>query len=108
MSTIRIPNKVRAEALGIMEKFNQKRLAKTGYRYVPRFRGKYLYLNREDFGSVGPICRLEYLGGKKGWYFAIYKCSTEKYDEEDWFFPGNKCVDGTVEGALEAGMQAYQ
>jgi len=44
------------------------------------------------------------VGGKKGWYFAIYKCSTDKYDEEDWFFPGSRCVDGTVEGALEAGI----
>jgi len=44
---------------------------------------------------------------KEGWYFAIYKYSDERYDEEDWFFPGNEFVDGTVKGALKAGMEAY-
>ena len=50
---------------------------------------------------------MEYAGPKKGWYFAIYKYSSEEYDEEDWFFPGNEFVDGTVKGALKAGMEAY-
>jgi len=108
MSTTRIPAQVRDEALRIIERFNQKKLANTGCRYVPRFKGKYLYLDRDDFGSVGPVCRLEYAGGRKGWYFAIYKYSANRYDPQEWFFPGSERVDGTIEGALEAGMQAYQ
>jgi hypothetical protein len=107
MSTIRIPDQVRDEALRVIQQFNHKKLAKTGCQYIPRFKGKYLYLDRDDFGSVGPICRLEYAGPKQGWCFAIYKYSDDRYDPEEWFFPGSECVDGTIAGALEAGMHAY-
>ena len=102
-----IPIQVREEALRVVEQFNQIELADTGSRYIPRFKGRYLYLDREDSGDVGHICRLEYAGPKRGWYFAIYKYSDERYDEEDWFFPGNQLLDGTIEGALKAGMVAY-
>ena len=105
---MRIPDQARAEALDVIQQFNQKKLAKTGCRYIPRFKGKYLYLDREDFGTVGPICRLEYAGQRKGWDFAIYRYSDSRYDPEEWFFPGSDRVDGTIKGALEAGMQAYQ
>ena len=102
-----IPVQVREDALRAVEEFNRKELRGTGSRYLPRFKGKYLYLDREDFGDVGHICRLEYAGSKRGWYFAIYRYSDERYDEEDWFFPGNQFVDGTIKGALKAGMEAY-
>jgi len=42
------------------------------------------------------------------WDFTIYKYSTEKYDPEEWFFPGEEFVDGTVTGAMKAGMAAYE
>ena len=42
-----------------------------------------------------------------GWEFAIYKHSSERYDPDEWFFPGAGNVDGTVEGAMEAGLEAY-
>jgi hypothetical protein len=108
MSIARIPDQVRDEALRVIQQFNQKKLSKTDCRYIPRFKGKFLYLYREDFGKLGPICRLEYIGGKKGWYFAIYKYSKDRYDPEECFFPGSQLVDGTIQGALEAGMEAYQ
>jgi hypothetical protein len=41
------------------------------------------------------------------WSFAIYKYSDERYDEEEWFFPGSEHVDGTIEGAMKAGLEAY-
>jgi hypothetical protein len=102
-----LPVQVREQALSAVEQFNQNELVDSGSRYIARFKGKYLYLDRDDSGDVGHICRLEYAGAKRGWYFAIYKYSDERYDEEDWFFPGNQLVDGTVEGALKAGMVAY-
>lgn len=103
-----IPDEVKENALQTIERFNRRELAKTGYRYVARFQGKYLYLDREDFGNLGPIGRLEYEGAGKPWGFAIYKYSSDRYDSEDWFFPGSELVDGTVEGALKAGMEAYR
>ncbi len=41
------------------------------------------------------------------WIFAIYKYSDEVYDPEEWFFTGSEQVDGTVSGAMAAGMAAY-
>ncbi len=107
MSTNSIPVEAEEEALRVIARFNEKRLAKTECRYVARFKGKYLYLDREDFGTVEPICRLEYIRRKGPWRFAIYKYSTGRYDQEDWFFPGSDLVDGTIEGAMKAGMEAY-
>lgn len=74
---------------------------------VPRYKGKFLYLDRQDYGRLSPICRLEYMGKMEDWSFAIYKYSDERYDEEEWFFPGAEHVDGTIEGAMKAGLEAY-
>jgi hypothetical protein len=41
------------------------------------------------------------------WEFEIYKYSSGRYDPDEWMFPGSECVDGTVEGGLKAGMEAY-
>ncbi len=43
----------------------------------------------------------------ENWYFAIYKYSDEHYDEEEMFFTGAELVDGTIEGAMRAGLKAY-
>jgi hypothetical protein len=82
-------------------------LAKTGSSSIARFQGKFLYLDRDDGGDVGPVCRLEYKGTGKPWGFAIYKYSDERYDPNERWFPGSDLVDGTMEGALKAGMEAY-
>ena len=107
MTATGIPTEVRHEAVDIIGRFNREVLGDSGCRYVPHFRGKHLYLHREDFGKVGPVCRLEYKKRKRLWEFAIYKYSTDRYDPDDCFFPGSEFVDGTVEGALAAGLTAY-
>jgi hypothetical protein len=76
--------------------------------YSARFKGKYLYLDRTDRREPLPICRLTWNGKMDNWDFAIYKYSSEKYDPEEWFFPGEEFVDGTVTGAMKAGMEAYE
>ena len=108
MSATAIPVEVKEEALRDIARFNEEVLANSECRYLPRFKGKYLYLDRDDSGRGEPICRLEYNRRKRLWEFAIYKYSDERYDPEEWFFPGSDLVDGTIEGALKAGMQAYQ
>jgi hypothetical protein len=53
------------------------------------------------------MCRLTYTGKMDGWEFAIFKWSDEAYDPDEWFFPGFEEVDGTVQGAMRAGLEAY-
>jgi hypothetical protein len=102
-----IPDEVKENALQTIERFNVRTLVKTGSCYVARFQGKYLYLDRDDLGNVSPICRLEYRGAGKPWEFAIYKFSSGSYDPTECWFPGFELVDGTIVGALKAGMEAY-
>ena len=76
--------------------------------YVPRFKGRFLYLDRAGPGGrLSEICRLTWAGDMSRWDFAIYKYSNNRYDSDEWFFPGAEEVDGTVEGAMRAGLAAY-
>ena len=45
--------------------------------------------------------------GNRCWTFAIFKYSSDRYDPEEWLFPGYGHLDGTVEGAMRAGLEAY-
>ncbi len=102
-----IPPEARQHAEEVVERFNREALARSGARFVPRFKGSFLYLDRESGGRAGPICRLKWTGSAEKWEFAIYKYSSDSYDSHEWFFPGSEHVDGTIEGALKAGMAAY-
>lgn len=75
--------------------------------YFADFKGKFLYLKRKEFGEISSVARMTYTGDMKNWDFAIFKWSLEKYDSEEWLFPGVEYVDGTIEGAMKAGLEAY-
>ena len=107
MRTRGITEAVRQEVVQIVEQFNRDVLRSEAVGYRPRFRGTYLYLDRADDGRPSPICRLRYTGEMDHWEFAIYKYSDERYDADDWFFPGSQHLDGTVAGAMRAGLEAY-
>jgi hypothetical protein len=102
-----IPEEVKTQVENIVARFHASEIRNPRCRYVPRYRGKFLYLDREDYGRLHPICRLEYTGKMDDWSFAIYKYSDERYDDQEWFFPGAGSVDGTIEGAMKAGLEAY-
>ena len=102
-----IPDTVKTDVEAIVQHFNTTVIRNPHCLYVPRYRGKFLYLDRQDYGRLHPICRLEYTGKMEEWSFAIYKYSDERYDEEEWFFPGAGHVNGTIEGAVKAGLEAY-
>ncbi len=102
-----IPDDVKQKAEYIIEEFNRKTLRKRNCFYQSRFKGKFLYLDRSDYGNIGPICRLTYTGNMGKWEFAIFKWSSEKYDPGEWFFPGSQHIDGSIEGAMKAGLDAY-
>ena len=102
-----IPLEIKEGIDKIVEDFN-KNILKNRYQYYQtRYKGRFLYLDRSANGSVGPICRLEYTGNIYKWKFAIFEYSSETYNPQEWFFPGSTFVDGTVEGAMRAGLEAY-
>jgi hypothetical protein len=103
----RIPAEVKQQVDQIVEEFNQTVLNSPNLYYVTRYRGNYLYLDRFKYGRLGPICRLKYTGRLDAWEFAIYKYSDGRYDPDEWLFPGTGHLDGTVEGAMRAGLEAY-
>ena len=103
-----IPKDVKLKVLDIIAKFNSEALAENYRKYVARFKGNYLFLFRDDGGyKPGPICRLRYTGDMNNWVFAIYRYSTGRYHPDECFFPGEDWVDGTIEGAMRAGLEAY-
>jgi hypothetical protein len=102
-----IPKEVKARVEETVADFNRKAFKGANVSYRARFRGSYLYLDRDEYGRSGPICRLTYTGKLDGWEFAIFKRSDEAYDPDEWFFPGAGEVDGKVQGAMRAGLEAY-
>ncbi len=107
MKTKGIPKEIKEKVESIINKFNKKAFKKSDCYYKARFKGKYLYLDRCDYGKIGPICRLTYNGNIDDWDFAIFKWSKEIYDPHEWMFPGSENIDGTIEGAMKAGLEAY-
>ncbi|MCX5637249.1 MAG: hypothetical protein NTX52_06100 [Planctomycetota bacterium] len=102
-----IPDDVKEKVLDIVERFNRENSRRADCYYTARFQGKYLYLDRSDYGNIGPICRLKYTGKMDDWRFEIFKWSSERYNPEERMFPGSELVDGTIEGAMKAGLEAY-
>ena len=102
-----IPDAVKTEVATRVAHFNTTVIRNPHCVYVPRYRGKFLYLDRQDDGRLLPICRLAYTGKIEDWSFAIYKYSDERYEADEWFFPGAEHADGTLEGAMQAGLEAY-
>ncbi len=72
-------------------------------KYTIRFQGKFAYLDR---GSTH-IGRLQYDTEIKEWDFAVFKYSSETYDPNEFMFPGYELLDGSIEGAMKAGMEIY-
>ncbi len=114
-----IPLEVQEEVLKIVDEFNRKTFSQeqhpllraligdTKRGYAARFKGKFLYLDRTDNRRPTEICRLTWNGKMDNWGFAIYRHSRNFYDPTEWMFPGAGYVDGTVEGAMKAGIEAY-
>jgi len=114
-----VPTDIQEEVQKLVDEFNRQHFKKAdsimraffGNKVKPgysvRFKGKYLYLDRNDHIKPSPICRLTWNGKMDDWGFAIYKYSRNQCDSEEWFFPGADEVNGTVTGAMKAGMKAY-
>ncbi|MFM7591624.1 MAG: hypothetical protein ACKO85_07500 [Isosphaeraceae bacterium] len=102
-----IPKAVKTQVEEIVTEFNKKWFRGSKHCYLVRFRGRFAYLDRFEYEELRPICRVEFGGKIDNWDFAIYKYSSGRYDPEEFLFPGSDCVDGTIEGAMKAGLEAY-
>jgi hypothetical protein len=102
-----IPGDIKQRVDEIVNIFNTTVIKNPNSYYVTRYKGNFLYLDRYDYGRRGSVCRLTYTGDVANWEFAIFKYSTETYDPSEWLFPGSEYVDGTIEGAMKAGLAAY-
>ncbi|MBN1951857.1 MAG: hypothetical protein JW801_11710 [Bacteroidales bacterium] len=104
-----IPKEIRQEISGIIEGFNEKHFhgRQDSVACFAEMKGKFLYLKRREFGKISPVARLTYTGNMKKWDFAIFKWTWNDYDPDEWFFPGANLFDGTIEGAMKAGLEAY-
>lgn len=108
MSRPKISPEIKQQADAIVARFNAEQLRGQPWaHYVTSYRGAHLYLGHQHGGRFWPICRLTYTGDMNRWEFAIYKYSDEAYDPDEWFFTGAEEVDGTIEGAMRAGLKAY-
>ena len=104
-----IPAEIRDEITRIVQKFNEKAFKGRSDQvfYFSEIKKNFLYLKRMEYGNLSPVARLTYTGDMKKWDFAIFKWTREAYDPDEFLFPGAKFVDGTIEGALKAGLEAY-
>jgi hypothetical protein len=102
-----IPEEIQIQVDKIVDDFNEQIIKTKQCSYKTRYRGEYLYLDRIEHGNPNPICRLRYNGKINDWGFAIYKYSVNGYDSDEWFFPGSEYVNGTIEGAMKAALEAY-
>lgn len=108
MAKTKIPTDIQKKVNIIIDAFNAKEFIKQpDFMYYPIYRSDCLYIYRKEGEKDGPICRLKYTGDFTDWDFAIYKYSREKYDPEESCFPGFQHINGTIEGALKAGLEAY-
>ena len=108
MAKPKIAPDIKEQADAIVARFNAETLKnKPRAHFVTTYRGAFLYLGHQRGGKFWPVCRLKYTGDMEKWEFAIYKYSDERYDPDEWFFSGAEHVDGTIEGAMRAGLEAY-
>jgi hypothetical protein len=103
------PKETKQEITKIIDEYNKTNFHRyeENVAYFAEFKEKFLYLKRKEFNNISPVARMTYTGDINKWEFAIFKWSSEEYDPEEWFFPGAGLFDGTVEGAMKAGLEAY-
>ncbi|MFH0866610.1 MAG: hypothetical protein V1904_10460 [Bacteroidota bacterium] len=108
MKKTKIPSEVQEKVNAIIADFNKATFKKnTEIAYYSEFKGEFLYLKRMEGEIDSPCARLRYNGKFNEWDFDIFKWSSERYDPDEFMFPGAEFVNGTIEGALKACQAAY-
>jgi len=104
---MKIDKKLKEEVIKKISDLNKILFKNQKECYKPRFSGSFIYLDYFNGVNTERRCRLKYDGDMNDLSFAIFKWSSETYDDEDWFFPGSEEVNGTIEGSMRAGILAY-
>src|SRR2546427_11259815 len=88
-----IPDAVKTDVEAIVQHFNTTVIRNRHCVYVPRYKGKILYLDRQDYGRLSPICRLEYgslvISGVPN--YLIFQANKVYPDRSRWV-RWNKCL----------------
>jgi len=125
-----IPKDIKEQVLQIVDTYNEEN--ETHFEIT--FRGQFAYLakreeretnqfleiiakrmgvsmdkfpKQQDSTIETKLGRLKYNGKIDNWDFAVFRYSREFYDPDEFMFPGSGELDGTIEGALNAGLQIY-
>lgn len=108
MANTKITIEVQEKVNSIIDDFNKMVFKnKPNFRHYAIYKNDFLFICRKEGEKDGAICRLRYKGKFTDWDFAIYKYSSEQFDKNEYMFPGAQHINGTIEGALNAGMEAY-
>lgn len=107
-NAIKIPEDVKEAVIQRVITFNKAR--KSGFQV--EFKGKFCYLSKVHTTFWGKavetkLGRLTWTGDIDEWDFDVFKYSRETYDPNEFMFPGREDLDGTIEGAMEAGFKLY-
>jgi hypothetical protein len=107
MKSTAIPEEIREQVRDIVINFNRTTFPSGDCYFEVRFHGKFLYLDRCDYGTVGPMCRLTYNGKVDDWSFAIFRWSNERYDSDEWMISTQGSLKSIVEDAMDTGLDIY-
>lgn len=92
--------KITTQQVDIANTFRQMLAAKMGINTTPT-------TNQSAPTIETKLGRLKYNGQMDNWSFAVFRYSRETYDADEFMFPGAGELNGTIEGALKAGLQLY-
>jgi hypothetical protein len=104
--TYTIPSTMQTKIQIHVQKFNDKYFTQPSLIYYANIQGRYIYcgLGTSPQSSI-PIFRLTYKENIDAMGFAIFSPTLNKYDPLEDEFPGADYVDGTLEGAMLAGLE---
>jgi hypothetical protein len=106
--SVKVPEDVKEAVLQRVQAFNK--VHKTDFQVV--FKKQYCFLSKvfPSFWSKPvetKLGRLEWTGDIEKWKFAVFRYGRSFYDPDEFMFDGAQKLDGTIEGAMRAGIELY-
>jgi hypothetical protein len=102
-SSSKIPEEVKIAMMQRVVAFNKANKS----LFQVEFKGKYCFLSKIGWKEPTKLGRMAWTGDIEKWTFDVYKYSRNFYDPNEFMFPGQEELDGTIEGAMRAGFKIY-